>query len=336
MTAQRFLVPVLLLAGTAPGLCAAPADRDAVIDRHALAAPSKEEETVDRLARYLKGPAKNDREKVRAIFRWVTDRITYDVESFLAGKPGDNSTAAVLKSRKAVCEGYANLVYDLCRQARVPVAKVRGWAKGFGYDPAHKAKGVPHSWNAVSLNGKWHLLDATWGAGHIKDKKFQKVFNPFYFLTPPDQFIFTHFPGRSKWQLLKAPLSAKEYTALPKVSPQLFRLGVSGAAVREQVRAKNFRGLVKTFEHPGRATRLVKAPLELHLRPGTSYRFRFQSYDYEMMAAQHSGKWFYFKRNGNVFEGDVVAPREGTVTIRGKVRGAKKNIFWGILRYEVK
>ena len=52
------------------------AQRDA-FDRHALQAPAEEEKTVAGLARYLVKPARNDRDKARLIFRWVTSRIDY-------------------------------------------------------------------------------------------------------------------------------------------------------------------------------------------------------------------------------------------------------------------
>src|SRR3972149_859237 len=40
-------------------------------DCHALTAPPEAEKSVDELAKYLTKPAKNDREKVRLIFRWI-------------------------------------------------------------------------------------------------------------------------------------------------------------------------------------------------------------------------------------------------------------------------
>ena len=66
----------------------------AALDEHALKAPPEAEKSVEALARYLVEPAKNDREKARVIFRWITDRIRYDTESFFKGKVTDGSAAA--------------------------------------------------------------------------------------------------------------------------------------------------------------------------------------------------------------------------------------------------
>ncbi|MCS7045368.1 MAG: transglutaminase-like domain-containing protein, partial [Gemmataceae bacterium] len=52
------------------------------IDQHALKAPPEAEASLDSLAEYLAKPCKTDRDKARAIYRWITDRIAYDVERF--------------------------------------------------------------------------------------------------------------------------------------------------------------------------------------------------------------------------------------------------------------
>src|SRR5262249_29933569 len=48
---------------------------DADIDKHALAATADDEASLDQLAQYLARPCKSDRDKARAIYRWITDRI---------------------------------------------------------------------------------------------------------------------------------------------------------------------------------------------------------------------------------------------------------------------
>ena len=56
------------------------------IDRHALNAPSSVEASVESLAAYLIEPATNDREKARAIFRWICENIDYNVDGFFKGE----------------------------------------------------------------------------------------------------------------------------------------------------------------------------------------------------------------------------------------------------------
>lgn len=75
--------------------------------------------------------------------------------------------------------------------------------------------------------GSWFLVDSTWGAGHINSGDvYQRGFNQYYFLTPPSQLIFTHFPVESKWQLLKQPLSKEEFIQQPELDSAFFSAGI--------------------------------------------------------------------------------------------------------------
>lgn len=64
------------------------------------------------------------------------------------------------------------------RTAQVPVTPFRiagvqcltvpGYSKGFGYRTGQSFSGeFDHAWNAVYLEGRWHLLDSTWGSGLV-------------------------------------------------------------------------------------------------------------------------------------------------------------------------
>ena len=103
------------------------------IDRHALNAPASAEATVESLAAYLIEPAKNDREKARAIFRWITENIDYNVEVFFKGGTGATNSEDVLKSRKSVCYGYSDLFLSLAREAGLQAVRISGYGKGYGY-----------------------------------------------------------------------------------------------------------------------------------------------------------------------------------------------------------
>jgi hypothetical protein len=55
------------------------------------------------------------------------------------------------------------------------------------------------------------IKETTWGAGHTdKNKKFNKKFTNFFFLTPPQSFFTDHFPymnnnieDSKQWHLLE-------------------------------------------------------------------------------------------------------------------------------------
>jgi hypothetical protein len=198
------------------------------IDQYVLGTPSSAAKSLDSLAAYLVKPAKNDFEKARAIYRWITQNISYDFSAYQTKSYGSTHAVDVLTSRSSVCAGYSGLFYYLARSARLEVVSISGWAKGYGYNAGDQINGrTNHAWNAVKINGGWYLIDSTWGAGHIYEQRFVREFDEAYFLTPPDQFIFNHLPEDSKWQLLNKPLTQHDFSALPYVNQNFFKYGLN-------------------------------------------------------------------------------------------------------------
>lgn len=188
------------------------------IDEHAKNAPEKVAKDVETLTSYLIKPAKNDTEKVRSFFIWISENITYDVQAYQAFNPAKiNGTTPndVLKKRKAVCQGYSELFNEMCRLAKIKSYLVPGYSKGFGYQPGNKAfTSADHAWNAVYLEGQWYVLDATWGSGGVNNQlKYVKQFNEKYFLSNPKEFVKDHMPQEPAWQLLDCPVSMKAFIA---------------------------------------------------------------------------------------------------------------------------
>ena len=57
-----------------------------------------------------------------------------------------------------------------------------------------KYKKTDHCWNLIKIDGYWCVLDATWGGGGYDQATqiYNKKLNPFWFLTDPYQFLYTH------------------------------------------------------------------------------------------------------------------------------------------------
>ncbi len=198
------------------------------IDDHALNAPSSAETSIESLASYLVAPARNEREKARAIFRWIAENIDYNIEGYFSGDFGAQDANDLLKSRKSVCDGYSDLFESLAKGAGLEAVRIAGYGKGYGYMPGQNISGKSnHAWNAVRINGSWYLVDCTWGAGYInEDKKYVREFDEHYFMTPPGEFIYDHFPDDSLWQLMEMPISASEYEKLVYVKSGFFNYGL--------------------------------------------------------------------------------------------------------------
>lgn len=118
--------------------------------------------------------------------------------------------------------------YDF-RKADLPVKVISGFSKGFSYSPEKHfstTTKTDHAWNAVRVDGVWHFIECTWGAGYLdENNKFQREVNEFYFLTDPKHFINDHFPWQSQdeggdsytWQLLPKPISLDTFNKTLKL-----------------------------------------------------------------------------------------------------------------------
>jgi hypothetical protein len=144
--------------------------------------------------------------------------------------------------------------------------------------------------------------------------------------------LFTHFLGEEKWQLVSEPISQEEFGRRPRVNPPLFEMGITSAQVLKAVGSDDFHGLVTATPPAGKKLTVRLAPLQGHLKAGSRFRFLVETTDYDVLAFEHEGRYAALQRRGKVFEGVLIAPR-GNVTLRGRMRGDNKRLFWGLLKY---
>jgi len=297
---------------------------DLKIDKHALAATPEDEASLDSLAKYLAGPCKTERDKARAIFRWITDRIAYDADAYLAGST-DAKVEPVLKNRKALCGGYALLFVELGQRMGLNVVNVTGKIR-------RTAQGR-HGWVAVQIKDNWQLIDPTFGAGELGNDKFAKRFRDYLFFTPPDKMLFTHLPDDPKWQLVKAPVSSEEFWRRPEVRVQLFELGISSNAIQSALADRKFREFVFVYAVPSAGISMIKGPVEKYLVEGRKYEFSFKSQDLTAMSIFNEKIVTPLSKKGDMFTATIKATK-GTLLVAA--RKNKTGIdYSGMLGYVV-
>lgn len=120
-------------------------------------------------------------------------------------------------------------------------------------------------WNAIYHDGNWRLIDIFWASTCVKRKRLgvagwralaeeeasdaaskpppytiedkpqpkyifskynKRIVNEFFFLTPPDQFVYTHFPDDPKWQLKKDPISLEEFERYAYVRERYWQMNL--------------------------------------------------------------------------------------------------------------
>ncbi|MBT5876191.1 MAG: hypothetical protein HOH43_22375 [Candidatus Latescibacteria bacterium] len=239
MKTSVFLISVLTLVGS-PFICQSRQEFTpkqvlgqvggpyADLDRHAVEAPELVTSSLERLTAYLIRPARTDDERIRAIYRWVTHNIAYDAGRLAGGVIFNVRAPEVLKHRQALCGGYASLIEAMASAAGIETEVVIGHSRGYDYAGQFpEGQEILHAWNAVKINGQWMLLDATWGSGYLDESGvFVRAFREHYFLTPPEQFLYDHWPRESTWQIVDFPISRKEYNRRVRLAPAFFDYGL--------------------------------------------------------------------------------------------------------------
>ncbi len=196
------------------------------------------------LTHKLTAELKTDVEKFRAIYTWVSTNIENDYSAYVKTKKkrkklSDDREAflewntsftpkvfeKLLQDRKTACTGYAYLIRELTNLIDINCEIVDGFGRTalIHLD----STSIPnHSWNAVELDSKWYLCDATWSAGRIiieeKGPKFQSDYDDGYFLADPALFVKNHYPIKEKWTLLSEPPTFQEFTEGPIVYKEAF------------------------------------------------------------------------------------------------------------------
>lgn len=203
--------------------------------------PGKEERRIsspDSLSRLLTCSYTTELEKVRSIFLWITDNISYNTiryQSRIRNSRDDDAEAEydadsifksldervaiiTLKRGFALCDGYARLFKSLCDFAGIKSEVITGYART---NMGSNQFMCNHKWNAVMIDGKWYLLDATWASGYLNfsGTNFIRDYNAGYFLTPPKYFIQDHYPDDIKWTLLDSPPTLSEFNRSPFKQP---------------------------------------------------------------------------------------------------------------------
>ncbi len=184
------------------------------IDNYAKNLPLKYTHNVDTLARRLTINYANEIDKVRSIFVWIANNISYDIDNFDKGNLNSQNVEVehVLQCKRTVCSGYANLFKRMCDFAGIKCLKIRGYARNTHYVPGTPLERIKHAWNIILVNKNLYIIDPTWGSGAVdNNRRYVKNINGNYFLADPKEFCKTHYPINSAFQLLERPITFQEF-----------------------------------------------------------------------------------------------------------------------------
>lgn len=281
-------------------------------DSVALAVPAHAATSVDSIAHYLGRGLATPEEKARAIYRWVTENIDYDVRAFYGNRMAIplQTPENVLRRRRAICDGYSGLVWALGQRMGLEMSVVEGWAKGGGRDPRDAPRRGRHSWNAVRIDGEWRLIDATWGAGDLIGRDFVRRVRDFFFFADPEKLSFSHLPRDPLWQLLEAPLSTAQFDRQVMPSRDFWELGWDADAVRSAGAE-----LVGAFPIRDRTVRVHRAPVSGRLNAGETVELSLEAPGATEVIAISGAHWQPLEADDGVFAGQAAMEADRLVVM---------------------
>jgi len=181
------------------------------------------------------------REKVEAIFKWVSNNIAYDLKMFEDFKTGERDkikgkrikrsemeehnaekVSKALKKKKGICEDYALVFKAICDEANIESDIVKGWIRN---DPSKlRSTGVKHKWNVVKIGDEWLHCDATYAAGFVNNYD-EFVFDyeaESYFFPNKEQMQYTHFSKDTTYKLTPIAMTKDAFKKRPMVGKGFF------------------------------------------------------------------------------------------------------------------
>ncbi|HUH11891.1 MAG TPA: transglutaminase domain-containing protein [Longimicrobiales bacterium] len=300
------------------------------------AAPSAggDDLVLEALAHALTRGTRSELERAEVIYRWVAHNVSYDVAGLVARRPTAPTVSDVLERGVALCGGYSELYRRLARLAGLEARTLIGYAKAYGYEQGTDFRAPNHAWNAVRIDGEWHLLDVTWGAGRIDGgHTFVPAFDSYWFLTPAEEFAFTHLPLEPRWQLLPEPLSLDDFERQPAMSPSQFLAGFAPEYLRVLQRDRSFTGVPDVHFYGRRTIRIHNVPLERTLAAGERREFRLEVEGAAEVVVVNGGVWHRLWPEDGVFDADVLL-REGPLTVNARYP-ERGEVYWPVMVYAV-
>jgi transglutaminase/protease-like cytokinesis protein 3 len=193
--------------------------------------------SYEELSAKIKTDFTTDEDRARAAFAWIAMNVEYKTKGvnkiqkirFTYTSEEDLQTQKdqfrkdlaleTIKSRKALCEGYATLYQEICGLLNLECVLISGTAKRFISEIGKSNLPSNHAWNAVKINGRWQLVDITWAAGSVDFAKmeFLKQYTPAYFDSDPKEFAMKHYPDNQEWLLLDTSFTREEFTLQPAI-----------------------------------------------------------------------------------------------------------------------
>ena len=176
---------------------------------------------------YVCRPYRSDVQRLRAIFTWVSEKITWE-DDF----EGQVDTRRIIQSKRGCAEEYAVLTMEMCAAVGLHCEVVRGYLKTPGEIP--EAGIMPrsnHWWNCVLVDNEWRVMDCCLASpSNPRRGLYSSASNSsadfWWFLARPSEVCYTHIPEHHSQQHLCPPVAHEILLNLPCACPPYFKNGL--------------------------------------------------------------------------------------------------------------
>lgn len=199
---------------------------------------------VEDLANQIEKDFYSDADKSRAAFFWLTENIRYNLSEFYNPRKRkynfqytseeekieklqalkDNLVAETFRNKTGVCEEYAQSFKKICDLLKIEAEVIKGNVRNTAAEIGKIATSTNHAWNAVKIDGNWLVLDATWAAGSVKNDKWNRNFNAYFYDIPKSKIFKTHYPDDKIWKIRFGRMDEKEFYNQPIYSNPFLQL----------------------------------------------------------------------------------------------------------------
>ena len=190
---------------------------------------------VENLANQIETDFSKDIDKARAAFFWLAKNIRYNLKELYNPRKRsyrfrysseeekaqklqsikDKLIADTFRNKTGVCEEYAQSFKKICDLLGIEAEVLKGYVRNDAREIGTLPNATNHAWNAVKINQKWIILDATWAAGHEYNGKWVREFNDYFFDMPKNKIFKTHYPDDQLWVLRFGRMSLEEFYNQP-------------------------------------------------------------------------------------------------------------------------
>lgn len=304
------------------------------VDRHAESAPQTLSTNPDQLAAYLTKPFNSPEEKARSIYTWIISNIRYDASGYMAKSYVSKSVDEILRTRNGVCDGFAKVFQALADRAGLEVISIEGRVKTVSNGDDWPENRGNHVWNAIRIQGEWKIIDSTWASGFVRTDGFKRQPNHFFFLVPPEALLTSHFDLKDTFGIqARHQLTLREFLQLEQSPPTILQLGFAGHTVLNELRNRNFQGLVSTYDHPFGTLKVNSAPAGKLLHKN-EVLFDLESSQFSEITVFNNNHMHTVKPENGRFVFSYKARESGSVLVAGKK--VSDATYTGVLGYEAR